>query len=220
MTALPTAENSGSRDPGGARRPYDSSLRRQRAGETRERIIAAGSTLLRGSSVRDWQGLTIRAVAEEAGVNERTVYRHFANEQGLHDAVMHRLEEEAGIELQGMQLDDIADVTARIFEHVATFPTDARPPLDPTLLEAKRRQHKALLGAVAAHAPAWSDADHTVVAAIFDILWSVAGYERLVVDWEIDPADATRGITWVIGLLRQAIAVSPGLPNVPLHPQP
>ena len=106
------------------RRQYDSSLRRQRAAETRERIIAAGSTLLRGSSVRDWQGLTIRAVAEQAGVNERTVYRHFANEQGLHDAVMHRLEDEAGIELHGMQLEDLAGVTARIFDHVATFPPD------------------------------------------------------------------------------------------------
>lgn len=191
------------------RRSYDSSLRRQRAAETRERIVDAGSALLRGSSVRDWQGLTIRAVAERAGVNERTVYRHFTNEQGLHDAVMHRLEAEAGIELQGMRLEDIADVTARIFEHIATFPTDTRPPLDPTLLEAKQRQHEALLSAVAAQSASWPAADRTVVAAIFDILWSVAGYERLVVDWEVDPADATRGICWVIGLLRQAIAASP-----------
>jgi AcrR family transcriptional regulator len=196
------------------RRQYDSSLRRQRAAETRERIVDAGSTLLRGSSVRDWQGLTIRAVAERAGVNERTVYRHFANEQGLHDAVMHRLEAEAGIELQGMQLGDIADVTARIFEHVATFPTDTRPPLDPTLMEAKRRQHEALLSAVATQTASWPAHDRTVVAGIFDILWSVAGYERLVVDWEIEPADATRGVAWVIGLLRQAIATSPdGLPS-------
>jgi len=216
MTALPTTESSEPPATGSARRPYDSSLRRQRAGETRQRIIAAGSALLRGSSVRDWQGLTIRAVAEEAGVNERTVYRHFANEQGLHDAVMHRLEEEAGIELDGMRLEDIADVTARIFEHVATFPPDAHPTLDPTLLEAKRRQHEALLAAVATSAPVWSDADRTVVAAIFDILWSVAAYERQVIDWAIDPADATRGITWVIGLLRQAIAASPdGLPAQP-----
>ena len=196
------------------RRPYDSSLRRQRAAETRQRIVDAGSALLRGSSVRDWQGLTIRAVAERAGVNERTVYRHFANEQGLHDAVMHRLEVEAGIELQGMRLEDLADVTARIFEHVATFPTDTRPPLDPTLMEAKRRQHEALLSAVAAHTGSWSATERKLVAAIFDILWSVAGYERLVVDWEIDPADATRGIAWVIGLLRQAISMSPdGLPS-------
>jgi AcrR family transcriptional regulator len=210
MTALPTTENSAPPATGGTRRPYDSSLRRQRAAETRARIVAAGSALLRSSSVRDWQGLTIRAVAEEAGVNERTVYRHFANEQGLHDALMHHLEGEAGIELHGMELEDIAGVTARIFEHIATFPPDARPPLDPTLLEAKRRQHAALLAAVATRAPAWSEADRTAVAGIFDILWSVAGYERLVIDWGLDPTEATRGITWVIELLRRAIADSPG----------
>jgi AcrR family transcriptional regulator len=206
VTAVPTSKDLVRAEPAPVRRPYDSALRRQGAAETRTRIITAGSELLRGSSVRDWHGLTIRAVAERAGVNERTVYRHFANEQGLHDAVMHRLEEEAGIELQGMRLEEVADVAARIFEHVSSFPPDAREPLDPTLLEAKRRQHEALLAAVAGRAATWSDADRTLAAAVLDVLWSVASYERLVVDWQIDRADATRGITWVIGLVRDAIA--------------
>jgi hypothetical protein len=164
-----------------ARRQYDSPLRRQRADETRTRIITAGSELLRGSSVRDWHGLTIRAVA--------------------------------GIDLRGMRLEDVAEVTGRLFEHVSSFPPDTRQPLDPTLLDAKRRQHDALLAAVAASTETWSVADRNVAAAIFDLLWSVASYERLVVDWQIDRADATRGITWVIGLLRQAITAAPdGLP--------
>jgi AcrR family transcriptional regulator len=193
-----------------ARRPYDSTLRRQRAAETRERIIAAGSELLHGSSVRDWNGLTIRAVAEKAGVNERTVYRHFVNEQGLHDAVMHQFEDEAGIDLRGMHLNDVADVTARIFAHVSSYPPDARQPLDPTLLDAKQRQHDALLAAVGAPAATWSEADRTVGAAVLDVLWSVASYERMVVDWQMDPSEATRGISWVIGLVRQAIVATPG----------
>src|SRR5581483_2680711 len=88
------------------RRPYDGSLRRERAAETRDRIVTAGSELLRLAPVRDWRGLTVRAVAERAGVNERTVYRHFGNERGLRDAVMKRQEEEAGIDLEGMHLDD------------------------------------------------------------------------------------------------------------------
>ena len=138
MTAVPTAESVHPTAPAAGRRSYDSTLRRQRAAETRARIIAAGSELLHGSSVRDWHGLTIRAVAEKAGVNERTVYRHFVNEQGLRDAVMHEFEEEAGIDLRGMQLEDVADVTARIFAHVSSYPPDARQPLDPTLLDAKR----------------------------------------------------------------------------------
>ncbi len=209
MTTLQTTQPAGIAAPGSTRRQYDGTLRRQRAAETRARIIAAGSELLHASSVRDWRDLTIRAVAERAGVNERTVYRHFANEQGLRDAVMHEFEDEAGIDLAGMRLEDVADVTARIFAHVSSYPPDARQPLDPTLLDAKQRQHEALLAAVAAHAETWSDADRTLAAAVLDVLWSVASYERMVVDWQIDPDEATRGISWVIGLVRQAIDTSP-----------
>jgi AcrR family transcriptional regulator len=209
MTALPTAESGDPPAAAAVRRPYDSTLRRQRAAETRERIIAAGSELLHGSSVRDWHGLTIRAVAERAGVNERTVYRHFTNEQGLHDAVMRQFEDEAGIDLAGMQLEDVADVTARIFSHVSSYPSDTRQPLDPTLLDAKQRQHQALQAAVAADAGAWPEEDRTVAAAVLDVLWGVASYERMVVDWHMDPAQATRGISWVIELIRQAIVASP-----------
>jgi AcrR family transcriptional regulator len=209
MTAVPTTQSVDPTAPTAARRSYDITLRRQRAGETRARIIAAGSELLHGSSVRDWHGLTIRAVAQKAGVNERTVYRHFVNEQGLRDAVMHEFEEEAGIDLRGMQLEDVADVTARIFAHVSSYPPDARQPLDPTLLDAKQRQHEALLSAVAARAGAWSDGDRRMAAAVLDVLWSVASYERVVVDWQMDPAEATRGISWVIELIRQAVVGNP-----------
>ena len=188
-----------------ARRPYDSTLRRERAALTRERIVTAGAELLRGSSIRDWGGVTIRAVAERAGVNERTVYRHFAHERALRDAVIHRLEQAAGIDLAQMRLEDIADVTARILRLVAAHPLDPRPPLDPTLAEASRRQHDALLSAVAKRSPNWSAADCTVAAAMFDVLWAVGSYERLLVDWKLDPEQAISAITWVIGLIDAAI---------------
>ena len=188
-----------------ARRCYDSRLRLQRAAETHERIVAAGSELLHGSPIRDWQALTIRAVAERAGVNERTVYRHFVNERGLRDAVMHRLEEEAGIDLAGLRLEDVAEAAARIFEHVSSYPLQPRPPLDPTLTEAGQRQRKALLGAVAARTAGWPEAGRVVAAAMFDVLWSIASYERLVVDWQLDREQAIRGISWVIRLVEEAI---------------
>ena len=219
MTVVATTRRMHPTAPTAARRSYDSTLRRQRAAETRARIVAAGSELLHGSSVRDWHGLTMRAVAEKAGVNERTVYRHFVNEQGLRDAVMHEFEEEAGIDLRGMQLEDVADVTARIFAHVSSYPPDARQPLDPTLLDAKQRQHAALLTAVSARAGTWSDGDRRMAAAVLDVLWSVASYERMVVDWQMDPAEATRGISWVMGLVRQAVVGSPsGLTQDPEGP--
>jgi AcrR family transcriptional regulator len=205
MNAVRTEKKSMPKPPTQTGRPYDGTLRRERAAETRERIIVAGTELLHRTSVRDWKKLTVRGVAERAGVNERTVYRYFGNEQGLRDAVMHRNEQEAGIDLAGMQLEDIAAVATQIFRHVAQYPREPRPLLDPTLIDAKLRQKEALLGAVAARAEQFSDEDQEVAAAMFDVLWSVASYERLVVDWEIDHERAIRGISWVIGLVAEAV---------------
>ena len=188
-----------------ARRRYDSALRRQRAAQTRDRIVTAGAELVRESSVRDWRGVTIRAVAERAGVNERTVYRHFANERALRDAVMHRLEQDVGIDLGRLRLEDVAAATARILEHVSKYPLGLHHPLDPTLHDADRRRVNALRAAIAARAGQWRTADQTLAAAMLDVLWSVAAYERLVIDWQLDRDEAIRAVTWVIGLVEDAV---------------
>jgi AcrR family transcriptional regulator len=205
MDAVTTAKKPAPEPPTPTGRPYDGTLRRERAAETRERILVAASELLHRSSVRDWKKLTVRSVAERAGVNERTVYRYFGSERGLRDAVMQRNEKDAGIDLAGMRLEDITTVAAQIFDHVAQYPREPRPPLDPTLVDAKERQRQALAGAVATVAQQWTDEDRTLVAALFDVLWSVASYERLVVDWEIDHDRAVEGMAWVIGLVGQAV---------------
>jgi AcrR family transcriptional regulator len=192
-------------------RKYDNTLRRERANETRERIVTAGVELVRKSSIRDWRRVTIRRVAAGAGVNERTVYRHFANERALRDAVMQRLEQSVGIQLADLRLDDVREAATRIFEHVSVYPREQPPPLDPTLVEANRRQHDALLAAVKEHTEQWSGADRTIAAAALDVLWAVASYERLVRDWNLDSDDAIRALTWVIQLVEDAIRAG----NVP-----
>jgi AcrR family transcriptional regulator len=187
------------------RRRYDNTLRRERAAQTRENIVTAGADLVHQRSIGDWRGVTIRAVAERAGVNERTVYRHFANERALRDAVMQRLENDADIDLERLGLDGISDATARIFRFVSAYPRGRRPPLDPTLAEANRRQHDALLAAVRGHTARWSAEDQRLAAAMFDVLWAVGSYERLVVDWDLDREEAIRGISWVIDLVEAAV---------------
>lgn len=197
-------------------RQYDSPLRRQRALETRERIVAAGCRLLHDSSIRDWRALTIRGVAGQAGVNERTVYRYFGNERGLRDAVMHRLEQQAGIDLEGMRLEDTADIAGRIFAHVSSYPLRPKPPLDPTLNDANLRQRRALFGALDDWITEWTESDRNCAAALLDVLWSVATYERLVSDWEMDRDQAIRTVSWAIGLVQEA--VRNGRPPEPLRP--
>jgi AcrR family transcriptional regulator len=188
------------------RRRYDNTLRRERAAQTRERIVAAGAELLHDGSIRDWRTLTIRGVAERAGVNERTVFRHFGDERALRDAVMRRLEDQSGIDLEHLRLDQIRDATARMLEQVRSFPLAERPPLDPTLAEAGRRLQEAFARAVDGATDRWSAGDRTLAAAMFDVLWGMASYERLVADWQLDHDEAVRGITWVMGLLEDAVA--------------
>lgn len=188
-----------------ARRSYDGRLRRTQAAGTRERIVAAGAEILRASSIRDWESLTLRAVAVRAGVNERTVYRHFASERGLRDAVMDRLEQQSGIDLAGMELSDVAEVAARIFAHVSAYPREPRPKLDPTLSVAGQRQRKALLDAVTARTGGWPQRDRVLAAAVLDVLWSIAAYERLVGAWRLDREQAAQGVSWLIGLVEEAV---------------
>jgi hypothetical protein len=65
------------------RRPYASDLRDQQAEATRVRILEAlVRTMANGVA-----GLSIPAVAREAGVSIPTVYRHFGTKQGLVEAL-------------------------------------------------------------------------------------------------------------------------------------
>lgn len=187
------------------RRRYDSPVRRQRAAETRERIVAAGAEVLHEHPVWNWRALTVRSVAERAGVNERTVYRHFPTERHLRDAVFVRLTDDAGVDLDRLRLDDLRDVTRRILEFVSAFPTGTGTPTDPTLIAADQQLREALVAAVAPATGDWPDGDRTLAAAMLDVLWSVMTYERLVAGWGLAPEDAIRGTTWVMGLVEDAI---------------
>ena len=72
-----------------------------------------------------------------------------------------------------MGLDDVTDVAGRIVRRGRRVPARrADRPLDPTLDDASRRQHDALLAAVGAETPGWSDADRRLAAALLDVLWA------------------------------------------------
>ena len=152
-----------------------------------------------------WAELTVRAVANRAGVNERTVYRHFDGERELRDAVLERLREEAGVSLDGLRLEDLKDVATRIFEYVSSFPIEARVSPDPSVAAENERQRKALLKAVRPAARDWSAVDRKIAAGMLDVLWSPGSYERLVAEWRLPPKEAIRAITWVMQLVEDAI---------------
>ena len=115
---------------------------------------------------------------------------------------MHRLEQKAGIDLEGMRLEDVADMTARIFAHVSAYPVRPKPPLDPTLADANIRQRRALFSALEEKTKQWPETDRQAVAAMLDVLWSVATYERLASDWDMDSDQAIQAVIWLIDLVQ------------------
>lgn len=191
----------------GSRRRYDNRARQQKAAQTRERIIAAGSELVHGYDTWDWRDLTFRSVAERAGVGERTVYRHFPTERHLHDAVMERLESEAGVSYEDVDLGNLAEVTARFFASLQRFSVrdSVKTPNDPTFVSVDERRRDALVRAVAASAPGWSETEQRVTAGLLDVLWNLPTYERLVGVWGVDGADATSAVGWLMAKVIEAI---------------
>lgn len=186
-------------------RPYDSTLRRERATQTRDRIVDAAAELVHGLSSWDWRSLTIRAVAERAGVHERTVYRHFATEDNLRSAVVARLEQEAGIRPDELALDGLEEHVTKLFRYLSTFASSTEPRLDPSLAAEDERRRSGLLAAVQAVAPDWNDHDQAVVAALIDVLSGVPAYRRFVSGWNLAPADAAAAVSWLLTLLRREV---------------
>ncbi|MBL7523820.1 TetR/AcrR family transcriptional regulator, partial [Frankia sp. CNm7] len=191
------------------RRRYDSPVRRGRAAETRERILAAGSALVHGFPTWDWKGLTFRAVADGAGVSERTVYRHFATERDLHDAVMRRLEEDAGLSYDQLRLDDLPALVGSVLASLSSFEVwrgETEDPPPPLFVTEDERRRAALLRAVTEAAPAhWSDEQRVKAAALVDVLWNLPTFERLIAGWKLDTDQASDAVTWAIGLLVEAV---------------
>jgi len=197
-------------------RSYDSPARQKAAAATRERIIDAGTRLVRGFTTWDWDELTFRAVAELAEVSERTVYRHFPTERHLHDAIMGRLEDEAGIAYEDVELDNVADVTARVFASLKRFAIKDTigTPHGPAFVGADARRHDALDRAVTARAPQLPDAHRRAMAGLLDVLWSPTTYERLVGAWNLDSAEAVDAVRWLIAKVVAAIDDQANLPTL------
>ena len=169
--------------------------------------MAAGSELVHELPSWDWDDLTFRAVAERAGVGIRTVYRYFPTERALHDAVMERLEDEAGVRYDGMTLDQVSEVATNVFRSMAAFAAAPVVPTSPeeTSAAADDKRRRALTDAIESAAASWPAPEKESAAAALDIIWSPPNYERLITAWGMDRETATDLMAWLIDLVASAI---------------
>jgi AcrR family transcriptional regulator len=186
-----------------SRRRYESPLRQAQTAKTRTRILKAGSYLAHRLNDWDWSKLTARAVAARAKVSERTVYRHFATEHELQEAILRRLEDEAGVGYETIKANELLAVTERIYSSFPKFAASSSA--GRSISASAHRRQKALLRVLSEVDGQWSETERKMASAIIDIIWTPNFYEHLVTQWKLDSATAARAATWAIELLMQAL---------------
>ena len=76
-------------------------------GEREERLLAAATRLF---SQLGYRGTTTRAIAQEAGINEALLFRHFPTKEALYETLLHRTIEEWSQEVL-LALEDLSKKT-------------------------------------------------------------------------------------------------------------
>lgn len=190
---------------GGEKRAYNSVVRQQQSNQTRELIINSGVALVHEFPSWDWKNLTFRAVGERAGISERTVYRYFATEQALKDAVMQQLVKESGIDLDALTLAEFGTLIKSLFQYIQSFAAKTKPVEDPSFSGVDKERQAALLRSVVEATPGWSKAQQQVVTAALDIFWQPSTHERLLNGWNFDSDQSLATLSWLIDLVESAV---------------
>jgi hypothetical protein len=118
---------------------------------------------------------------------------------------MQRLEDEAGISYDDMDLGTVNTLVERSYAHLASFAGHPEADEDAPTAGADQRRRDALLRAVTSETPDWPVARRRMAAAVLDILWSRNTHERLTEAWGLDAEQTTEAVTWGIALLTDAV---------------
>ena len=104
-------------------------------------------------------------------------------------------------------LDNLADVTARVFASLRRFAIKDTmgTPHGPAFAGADTRRHEALERAVATRASDLPDVQRRALAGLLDILWSPPTYERLIGVWNLENPEAVGAVQWLIAKVIAAV---------------
>jgi AcrR family transcriptional regulator len=177
------------------KRTYHSPLRRTQSAATRERIVTACVALTRRGA-----DLTYAGVATEAGVQERTVYRHFPKKDDFQAALWDWIVEHLTHARLAARSED--QLVAAMRESFAGFGADAlliqAMLRSPQGLQARRRQQparSAMFRACATQAaPAADQQVRDRAAAVLQVLYSAASWDLLHTFLDMDAAEAAATI--------------------------
>ncbi len=182
---------------------YVSPLRQQYTAQTRDRILDAA---IDGLKEGDLEGLTIAKVAADAGVTERTVYRHFKTREDLIKAVWPRMGARLGIAGLPQTVEALLAAPGRIYPR---FDAEAGA-VRASMYSAAGREiratanpvrHHTMTGLVAQARPELDEAARRRRAAVIQIIGSSHGWACFKDYWGMDTEEAARAASEAIAIL-------------------
>ena len=182
---------------------YVSPLRQHYAALTRERILDAA---IAGLKEGDLEDLTIAKVAKDAGVTERTIYRHFQTREDLIKAVWPRMGARLGIAGLPQDVESLLTAPSRIYPRFdaeaglvrASMYSQAGREIRAT---ANPARHQAMTSLVAQALPELDEAARRRRAAVVQIIGSSHGWACFKDYWGMDTEEAARAAREAIAIL-------------------
>jgi AcrR family transcriptional regulator len=189
------------------KRSYHSPFRDQQRSDTRARILDACSDLVAAG-----KELTFAAVAHAAGVQERTVYRHFATKEDLEDAFWWSHEEHVSGPgtFDAQTLDELVANMKRSF---AGF--EANTAMVEAMLSSRQgmqlrlrgndARRRMMLRCVAAAVPGLEARTLHRAAAAAQVLYSAPSWQMLRTFWGMDAAEASAVVEQALSALAEGL---------------
>jgi AcrR family transcriptional regulator len=188
-------------------RTYDSPLRDEQAEVTRKRILDA---LVRTMS-RGVAGLSVPAVAAEAGVSVPTVYRHFRTKAELVAALAPYLTRKTRLaEIPDVGSDDLGAVARELYRRNEAMDAEVRAAMASQLGQEVRRRTmpervSLIRKAVAERVPGVTGAELERLTRVLLILMSSATMRAYKDYLGMNATDAGEDIAWTVGILQRSL---------------
>lgn len=182
---------------------YHSPLRQEQKARTRQRILEAVGRLAEASA--SFEELSIRGVAREARVRERTVYRHFASREKLIDAFFAHHAANLGVAFPRSEADLLAH-GERLFPGIEGADAIHRALMHSTagqkvFRHLAPRYRASFQAAVADACRGLSSREQRWIAAAANTLASAAAWQVLHDRWGFSGKQAGRASRYAIELL-------------------
>ena len=182
---------------------YMSPRRQNYMAQTRQRILDA---VLSGMEKGELETLTIAQVAKEAGVTERTIYRHFQTREDLLKAVWPHMQARVGLGGFPQNAAALIATPAQLFPRFDANEGSVRASMysqagREVRISANPQRQKVFLACAAEALPELDEAARRRRAAVVQMIGSSHGWACLKDYWGLDTGEAARAAAEAMALL-------------------